>query len=81
MYVNESSNVPDEVKRASEKTLKAMKSGAYKDAFADQLRSEGLRRPMKATSVNTLREARAAMKVLAMTPYSGCRKPVYRPPK
>lgn len=43
-------------KGMGESKLKALKSGAYKDAFAQYIRSEGLRRPIKGDAMKVLNE-------------------------
>ena len=52
MYVNAGS----EFKSAGQKKLDALKNGGYKDAFADYIRSEGLKRPMKGDAMKILSE-------------------------
>ena len=48
--------VDGEFKSLGERKLAALKSGAYKDAFADYIRNEGLRRAMKGDAMKVLNE-------------------------
>lgn len=48
--------VPGSFKSVGEKKLQSLKSGAYKDAFADYIRNEGLKRPMKGDAMKILNE-------------------------
>ena len=48
--------VDGQFKSIGQKKLDALKGGAYKDAFADYIRSEGLKRPMKGDAMKILSE-------------------------
>lgn len=48
--------VPGEFKSMGQKKLDSLKAGAYKDAFADYIRYEGLKRPMKGDAMKILNE-------------------------
>lgn len=48
--------VDGQFKSAGQKKLDALKSGAYKDAFSDYIRSEGLKRSMKGDAMKILNE-------------------------
>jgi HK97 family phage major capsid protein len=48
--------VPGEFKSMGQKKLDSLKAGGYKDAFADYLRNEGLKRPMKGDAMKILNE-------------------------
>ena len=48
--------VDGQFKSVGQKKLDSLKSGAYKDAFADYIRSEGLRRSMKGDAMKILNE-------------------------
>lgn len=48
--------VPGEFKSSGQKRLDALKAGAYKDAFADYIRYEGLKKTMKGDAMKVLNE-------------------------
>lgn len=48
--------VDGQFKSVGQKKLDALKAGAYKDAFADYIRNEGLKRPMKGNAMKILNE-------------------------
>jgi HK97 family phage major capsid protein len=48
--------VAGQFKSAGQKRLDALKAGEYKDAFADYIRAEGLKRPMKGDAMKVLNE-------------------------
>ena len=48
--------VDGQFKSLGQKKLDALKAGAYKDSFADYIRAEGLKRPMKGDAMKILNE-------------------------
>ena len=61
LTVNEDKNLPDEYKFMAQEKLKAMKSGAYKDAFVERLRAKAADRRFNPANIRD-----SAMKAMAM---------------
>lgn len=55
-YSGEMYAVDGQFKSVGQRKLDALKSGAYKDAFSDYIRNEGLKRPMKGDAMKILNE-------------------------